>query len=308
MTLVDAIGNTPLVPLPDGIVSLPARVSVWCKIEGSNPGGSVKDRPARHLVRDAEQSGRLRPGGTILDASSGNTGIAYALIAASRGYRLVLCLPKNASAERQKLLSAYGATVVLTSPLEGTDGAQREAARLAEENPDWVYLNQYDNDANWRAHFETTGPEIWRQTAGTLTHFVATVGTSGTLMGTSRYLRSIDAGVRIIEVQPDSPLHGLEGVKHLPTARVPKIYDPSLIDEHRAADSESAFAMVRVLARHGILVGPSSGAAALAAVRVAKELEHGVVVATLCDSGTRYLSDPHLWASPSEEDRWLLAG
>lgn len=300
MSVVDAIGNTPLVPLPDGIAHLPDGVELWLKCEGFNPGGSVKDRAAREIVRQAESSGRLRPGGTILDASSGNTGIAYAMIAASLGYHLVLCLPRNASTERRRLLAAYGAEIVDTSPLEGTDGAQREAAQLAEAHPDWVYLNQYDNDANWQAHFRTTGPELWAQTDGRITHLVATVGTSGTLTGTSRFLRTRRPELQVVEVQPDSPMHGLEGVKHLPTARVPRIYDPTVADSHREVATEDAFAMVRCLARRGLLVGPSGGAATRIALDVARELDHGLVVAILPDSGSRYLSESQLW-TPVEE-------
>jgi cysteine synthase B len=305
MDLVDSIGSTPLVPLPPGIASLPRRVEVWLKLEGHNPGGSVKDRAARSIVADAERRG-LRPGGTIVDASSGNTGIAYALIAAARGYHLVLCLPRNASLERQRLLAAYGAEIVLTSPLEGTDGAQREAQRLAELHPDWSWVNQYDNDANWQAHYATTGPEVWEGTGGRVTHLVATVGTSGTLVGAGRFLKAQRSEVQVVEVQPDSPMHGLEGVKHLATARVPKIYDPSLADLRLEASSEAAFAMTRCLARRGLLVGPSSGAAVQAALDVARGLDEGLVVAILPDSGTRYLSDAHLW-TPTEEEPCKLA-
>ncbi|MEQ1571879.1 MAG: cysteine synthase family protein [Myxococcota bacterium] len=305
MNLLDTIGQTPLVPLPDGLAQLPRGVSVWLKLEGTNPGGSVKDRAARGIVADAERRG-LRPGATIVDASSGNTGIAYAMIAGNRGYSLVLCLPANASPERKRLLEAYGARVVPTSALEGTDGAQREAARLAEQHPDWVWLNQYDNDANWRAHFDTTGPELWAQTEGRITHLVATLGTTGTLVGTGRYLRSRRADVEVVEVQPDSPMHGLEGVKHLATARVPGIYDPTVATARVEASSERAFATVRCLARRGWLVGPSGGAAVDAAVAVARGLDHGVVVAIVPDSGARYLSDAHLW-TPTEEDPCRLA-
>jgi cysteine synthase B len=302
--LLELAGNTPLLPLPSGIASLRPEVEVWLKHEGSNPGGSVKDRAAREIVLEAERSGRLSPGATLLDASSGNTGIAYAMLAAARGYRLVLCLPANAGPERRRLLDAYGAIVVATSPLEGTDGAQRHAAALASSHPDWVYLNQYDNDANWRAHHRTTGPELWSQTAGRLTHLVATVGTSGTIVGTSRFLRSVRSDLVVIEVQPDGPLHGLEGVKHLATARVPGIYDPTLVDRRLAADTEDAYAMVRTLARRGLLVGPSAGAATAAAIRVARDLTTGVVVAILPDSGARYLSDAHLWRNEGEEEPW----
>jgi S-sulfo-L-cysteine synthase (O-acetyl-L-serine-dependent) len=305
--LLDAIGNTPLVPLPDGIAELPPGVRVLLKLESFNPGGSVKDRAARQIVLEAERDGRLKPGATILDASSGNTGIAYALIAAQRGYRLVLCLPKNASAERQRLLAAYGAEIVHTSPLDGTDGAQAMAVRLAAEHPDWVYLNQYDNDANWRAHELTTGPELWRQSRGAITHLVATVGTSGTITGTARFLRTVAPDLRVIEVQPDGPMHGLEGVKHMQSARVPRIYDPHVADQRLGAATECAWAAMRALAKRGILAGPSGGAAVWAAVQVARELERGVVVAILPDSGARYLADAHIWTAPIEEAPCRLA-
>lgn len=306
-TLLDAIGNTPLVELPDGVADVPPGVRVLLKLESFNPGGSVKDRAARQIVLEAEQAGRIRPGATILDASSGNTGIAYAMIAAQRGYRLVLCLPKNASAERQRLLQVYGAEIVHTSPLDGTDGAQAMAVRLAAEHPDWVYLNQYDNDANWRAHALTTGPELWRQTGGTITHLVATVGTSGTLTGTSRFLRTVAPDLRVVEVQPDGPMHGLEGVKHMESARVPRIYDPDVADQRLGAPTECAWATMRALARRGILAGPSGGAAVWAAIQVARELEQGVVVAILPDSGARYLADAHIWTAPIEEAPCRLA-
>jgi cysteine synthase B len=296
MDLLDAIGNTPLLPLPRALGPLPDGVEVHLKYEGSNPGGSIKDRAAREIVLEAEREGLLRPGSTLLDASSGNTGIAYAMIAGHRGYRLVLCLPSNASATRQRLLRAYGAQIVHTSPLEGTDGAQREAASLAREHPDWLYLNQYDNQANWRAHERTTGPELWAQTSGRITHLVAAVGTGGTLVGTARFLRQHRPELQVVEVQPDSPMHGLEGVKHLETARVPHIYDPTVASRRLEAPTEAAFSWVRQLARHGILVGPSGGAAAWAALQVARELTEGVVVAVMPDSGSRYLGEAHIWA------------
>jgi cysteine synthase B len=296
MDLLDAIGNTPLLPLPAALGPLPVGVEVHLKYEGTNPGGSIKDRAAREIVLEAEREGLLRPGSTLLDASSGNTGIAYAMIAGHRGYRLVLCLPSNASSTRQRLLRAYGAQIVHTSPLEGTDGAQREAAALAAEHRDWLYLNQYDNEANWRAHHRTTGPELWAQTQGRITHLVAAVGTGGTLVGTSRFLRSQKASLQVVEVQPDSPMHGLEGVKHMETARVPRIYDPSLATRRLEAPTEAAYSWVRALARHGILVGPSGGAAAWAAMAVARELQEGVVVAVMPDSGSRYLGEAHIWA------------
>lgn len=294
------IGDTPLVPIPASVTGpLAPGVELWGKAELANPGGSVKDRPALAMVLDAERRGLLRPGATLLDASSGNTGIALAMIAAARGYRLVLCLPKNANAERQRLLRAYGAEVVFTSPLEGSDGAILRARALAAEHPDWVYLDQYSNPANWRAHYATTGPEIVTQTGGRISHFVATVGTSGTFTGVGRYLRDTRPQVARVEVQPDSPFHGLEGLKHMESAIVPAIYDPELPTRRLGAPTEPAFEMVRRMARHaGLLVGPSAGAAVWAAVEVARELHTGVVVTVLCDSGSRYLSDAHLWETP----------
>lgn len=300
MSIADAIGNTPLVALPEELYRKPG-VEIWLKCEGSNPGGSVKDRAAREILLEAERSGALLPGGTVLDASSGNTGIAYAMLAADRGYKLVLCLPKNASEQRKRLLQVYGAEIVYTSPLSGTDGAQERARELAQEHPDWLYLNQYDNDANWRAHYRTTGPELWAQTSGRLTHLVATVGTSGTLTGSSRFLRTVRPDLQVVEVQPDGPLHGLEGVKHMPSARRPQIYDPSLATRLIGAPTEESFAWVRALARKGLLVGPSSGAAAWAAVRLADEIDEGVIVAVMPDSGVRYLSEAHIWAEGASQ-------
>jgi cysteine synthase B len=274
-------------------------VRVLAKAEWFNPGGSVKDRAARAMVLELERKGQLSPGATLLDASSGNTGIGLAMVAAARGYRLVLALPKNANAERRQLLAAYGAEVVLTSPLEGSDGAIAEARRLAEENPDWTYLNQYGNDANWRAHFESTGPEIVAQAPGPVTHFVATVGTGGTFTGVGRYLKEHDPSVQLVELQPDSPFHGLEGVKHMESSLVPSIWDADLADRRLGVPTEASYEWVRTLAARGILVGPSGGAAVWGAVAVAAELTEGVIVTVFPDSGLRYLSDRHLWEEQS---------
>lgn len=294
--LLDQIGNTPLLDL-GGVLGdrVPNGVQVFAKAEWFNPGGSIKDRAARAMVLELEQSGRLKPGGTILDASSGNTGIGLAMVAAARGYRLVLALPKNANAERKQLLAAYGAEVVLTSPLEGSDGAIQEAQRLAQANPDWLYLNQYGNDANWRAHFETTGPEIVRQAPAPVTHFVSTVGTGGTFTGVGRFLKQHDPSVQLVELQPDSPFHGLEGVKHMESALVPAIWDPNLADRRLGVPTEASYDWVRDLAARGLLLGPSGGAAVWGAVKVAQELTEGVIVTVFPDSGLRYLSDRHLW-------------
>ena len=296
--LLTRVGNTPLVrlerlPYPQ----LKPGVEVWAKLEGLNPGGSVKDRPALSMILDAVRRGVLEPGMTILDASSGNTGIAYAMIGASMGFGLTLCLPKNANAERKQILRAYGAEIVDTSPLEGSDGAIRMARKLHAENPGkYVYLDQYGNDANWRAHLGSTGPEIWRQTGGRVTHFTSTLGTSGTFMGTTRYLKAQNPDVRCYSVQPDSPFHGMEGLKHMETSIVPPIYQPALADEDLGAPTEDAIVLVRRLAaEEGILAGPSAGGALWAALHVGAQLEEGVVVTVFPDSGERYLSEAHIW-------------
>lgn len=291
--LLDLIGNTPLVRLENMTAHLPPAVTVAAKVEGRNPGGSVKDRPALTMIRDGIDRGLLTPGRTILEATSGNTGIAYAMIGATLGYRVELCLPGNASPERKRILRAYGAEVVLTDPLEGADGAIHEARKRYAANPDrYFYPDQYNNPANWRAHYETTGPEIWGQTAGTITHFVAGLGTSGTFTGTGRRLREYNAGIRLIAVQPDGPLHGLEGMKHMASSIVPGIYDTALGDETLAVATEDAHAMARQLAREeGLLVGVSAAANVAAALRVAQSLTSGTVVTILCDGADKYLSE-----------------
>ncbi|MES2641469.1 MAG: cysteine synthase family protein [Myxococcota bacterium] len=296
--LVDRIGNTPLVRLChilDGVV--PPEVEVWAKLEWFNPGGSVKDRAAWAMIRDAEASGRLLPGMRLLDSSSGNTGIAYGMIAAARGHAITLCLPANANRERKKILRAYGVEIIETDPLEGSDGAIRRARALLAEHPDrYLYLDQYSNDANWRAHYDTTAPEIWRDTGGRVTHWVAALGTTGTFTGTSRRLKEYDPRIECVSVQPDSPFHGLEGLKHLESAIVPAIYDPSLADADLGAPTEASIVLMRRLAREeGLLVGVSAGAALWGAIEVARELDRGVVVTLFPDSGERYLSEEHLW-------------
>lgn len=291
------IGNTPMVRL-DHLSRDVVRpgVEVWAKLEWFNPGGSVKDRAAWAILRDAERRGF--GGKCLLDSSSGNTGIAYGMLAAIRGHRLTLCLPKNANVERKKILRAYGVTLIETDPLEGSDGAIRAAMALVAAEPDtYHYLDQYSNDANWRAHTESTAPEIFRDTGGRITHWVAGLGTTGTFVGTSRGLLALNPAIRCHSVQPSSPFHGLEGLKYLPTAIVPKIYDPSLVHENLEAPTEAAYELMRRLAREeGLLVGPSSGAALWGALQVARRLEEGVVVTLFPDSGERYLSEPHLWA------------
>ena len=253
----------------------------------------MKDRAAVAIIRDAERSGRLRPGGIILDATSGNTGIAYAMIAAARGYRLKLCVPGNVTTERLRTLRAYGAEVVVTNPMEGTDGAIREARRLQAESPDqYFYADQYNNDANWQAHYDTTAVEILEQTDGRVTHFVAGLGTSGTFMGTGRRLRAFRHDIRLVSVQPESPLNGIEGLKHMETAIRPGIYDDTLADEDIRVSTERAYALTRRLAtEEGLLVGVSSGAALAAALDLAARIREGVIVTIFPDSGTRYLSE-----------------
>ncbi len=289
---LDLIGNTPLVRLTKVTAGLPFGVTVSGKAEWRNPGGSVKDRPALALVRDGLARGLLGPGKTILEATSGNTGIALAMIGAALGYPVELCLPANASPERKRILRAYGARVVLTDPMESSDGAIREARRRYAAAPErYFYPDQYNNPANWRAHYEGTGPEIWAQTAGEVTHFVAALGTSGTFVGVGCRLREHNPGVRLLGVQPDGPLHGIEGVKHFPSAIVPGIYDPDLADGVITVDTEDAYAMVRRLAREeGLLVGISAAANVVAALRVAADLREGVVVTVLCDGADKYLS------------------
>ena len=289
---VDLVGNTPLLELASVSREVPG-VTILGKAEWYNPGGSVKDRPALWMIRDGEKSGALRPGKTILDATSGNTGIAYAWIGASLGYKVKLCMPKNASEERKKILNAYGVEVVLTDPGEGSDGAIREARKLAAEDPErYFYPDQYSNPANPRSHYESTGPEIWEQTGGEVTCFVAGLGTSGTFVGTSTRLKEYDAGIQVVSFEPDSPFHGLEGMKHMGSAIVPKIYDPSVADENLATPTEDAYEMVKRLAREeGILVGISAGAAVATSLRVAREIESGVIVTVLCDAADKYLSE-----------------
>jgi cysteine synthase B len=291
-SVIDLIGRTPLVRLGRFERECPG-VELYAKAEWQNPGGSVKDRAASRMIADGEASGRLRPGLTIVDATSGNTGIAYAMVGAARGYKVKLCLPENASPERKMILRAFGAELVLTSPLEGTDGSIREVRRMVAEHPDrYFYPDQYSNDANWRAHFDTTGPEIIEQTSGRVTHFVAGLGTSGTFMGTGRALREFNPSIKLISFQPDSPFHGLEGLKHMETAMVPKIYDEKLADEDLRVSTEEAHRAVRRLAREeGLLVGISAGAALVAALTVAKGLTSGVVVTVFPDGAEKYLSE-----------------
>lgn len=293
------IGGTPLVPLRRlAAARLPAGVELWAKLEGANPGGSVKDRAALNMVLEAERAGRLSPGMTILDASSGNTGIAYGMIGAARGYPVKLCLPANANRERRALLAAYGVEVVLTDPLEGSDGAILAARALAAADPGLVYLDQYSNPANWGAHVRSTGPEIWAALGPRLTHFVAGLGTSGTFMGVSRSLRALHPTIRCVSVQPDGPFHGLEGLKHMASSIVPPIYDPGLAHLALEAPTEASLALLRELGRtEGVLVGPSAAAALWGAIEIGRILDQGVIVTVFPDGADRYLSDPHLFGA-----------
>jgi cysteine synthase B len=299
------VGNTPLLPLrrltlrhaQGGGRNLSPRVKVFAKAEWFNPGGSVKDRPAINIIRTALANGDLGNGKRLLDSTSGNMGISYATYGAALDIPITLALPASASPERISILRALGAELILTDPLEGSDGAILKARELVAEHPDlYWYANQYNNPANWQAHYKSTGPEILCQTNEQVTHFVAGLGTSGTLMGTGRYLKEQLPQVKIVAFQPDASFHGLEGLKHMPTAIKPGIYDESLADENLEVRTEAAHEMVNRLAREeGLFVGISSGAAAVAALRVASELEQGVVVTLFPDAGYKYLSDKSLW-------------
>jgi S-sulfo-L-cysteine synthase (O-acetyl-L-serine-dependent) len=288
------IGHTPLLRLRLLDKNLSPGVQIFAKAEHLNPGGSVKDRAALSMILEGERSGRLKPGMTILDATSGNTGIAYAMIGASRGYAVKVCLPKNASPGRKRILRSYGVEIVETDPMLSTDGAQLIAREIfAGDREKYFYPDQYNNDANWLAHYETTANEIWEQTVGSVTHFVTGLGTSGTFVGVTRRLRELNPRLQSIAVQPESPLHGLEGLKHMATAITPGIFDETLVTETLEVPTEDALLMMNKLARQaGLLVGPSSGANVFAAWRVAAALrEPAVVVTVLCDGGERYLND-----------------
>ena len=300
-SIVDLIGNTPLVRLRRFEREVAEGIELYAKAEWKNPGGSVKDRAALRMILEGERRGALRKGGTILDATSGNTGIAYAMIGAARGYSVRLCIPENVTPERKRILRAYGADIVFTDPLEGSDGAIREVRRIYEANPArYFYPDQYNNPANCDAHYDTTGPEILAQTGGRVTHFVAGLGTSGTFMGAGRFFRDHRAKVQLISVQPDTPLHGLEGLKHMESALVPGIYDPSLADADMRVATEDAYETTRRLAvEEGLLVGISSGAALDAALRVARTVDRAVIVMIFCDGGEKYLSE-RFWEEPAE--------
>jgi len=292
---LDRVGNTPLLRL-EGIARNFPNIQLLGKAEWMNPGGSVKDRAASNIVAEARAAGWLGPGKALLDSTSGNTGIAYAMMGAAQGFPVTLCMPGNVSAERKHILRAYGANIVYTDPGDGSDGAIRKARELYAAEPDkYFYADQYSNDANWRAHYLGTANEIWRQTEGHVTHFVAMLGTSGTFVGTARRLKELNPQIRCISLQPDSPFHGIEGAKHMASAIVPRIYDASLADEDIGISTEDAHTMVRRLAREeGLLVGISAGAAVVGCLQVARSLEKNekaVFVTILPDSGDKYLSE-----------------
>lgn len=292
------IGNTPLLNLARTAKAfgLARDVVLMAKAEWFNPGGSVKDRAALNIIRVAEENGLLQPGMTLLDSTSGNTGIAYAMLGAVRGYHVRLTIPANISPERMATLRAYGAKLILTDPLEGSDGALVEARKLAAADPSLFYANQYNNAANWQAHYLTTANEIWQQTVGNITHFVAGLGTGGTFIGTTKRLKELNPTIHCYSAQPDSPFNGLEGWKHMDSAIKPGIYDENLADKNLTSGTEEAYKMARFLARtEGLFVGISSAAAVVTAVSVAQELDQGVVVTIMPDSGLKYLSE-RFWA------------
>lgn len=296
-SILEQIGHTPLIRLGKIDADLPG-IEIYGKAEFFNPGGSVKDRPALNMILDGERTGRLTKDRTILDSTSGNTGIAYAMIGAAKGYKVKLVLPGNASRERKAMLKAYGAEMIFSDPGEGSDGAIRKCREIYENDPNrYFYPDQYNNPANWKSHYETTAPEIMEQTDGRITHFVAALGTSGSFVGTSRRLKRDLPHVKCISAQPSSGFHGLEGLKHMPTAIVPGIYDPSLADDNIWIETEDAYTMARRVGREeGILIGISAGANLVAARTIAKDLvqsgEPGVIVTFLCDSASKYLSEP----------------
>ncbi len=301
--VLSLVGNTPLLRLRRVGREFPG-VELYAKAEWQNPGGSVKDRPALNIVLEAERAGLMSSEKILIDSTSGNTGIAYAMMGAARGYRVKLCMPSNVSAERKRILKAYGAEIVYTDPLEGSDGAIRKVREIACSNPElYYYANQYDNDANWRAHYNSTGPEIFAQTQGRITHFIAGLGTSGTFIGSARRLKELNPRIRCISFQPDSAFHGLEGMKHMATAIVPKIYDPKVADEDLGISTEEAYSMtVRLAREEGLLVGISSGAATAAMLKVAAKVRQAVIVTIFPDGGGKYLSE-HFWDDARGEVR-----
>ncbi len=293
--ILERVGNTPLIA-PRRVISGNPDVRVLIKAEWFNPGGSVKDRAALQIVLDAELRGDLGGGKTLIDSSSGNTGIAYAMVGAARGFPVELVMPSSVSEERKLIANAYGAKITYSDPYEGSDGAIRLVRKLVEEQPErYYYADQYSNPSNWQAHYKTTGPEVWRQTSGQVTHFVAGLGTSGTAMGAGRYLRERNPAIAVVGVQPDNALHGLEGLKHMESSIVPRIYDPSQLERKLLVNTEESFDMARRMAsEEGIFAGQSSGAAMVGALRLAESLDEGVVVVVFPDGGDKYLSTS-LW-------------
>ena len=300
-SILSKIGNTPLIKISRITAGLNPGVEIYAKAEWFNPGGSVKDRAALNMIIEGERSGELTHDKIIIDATSGNTGIAYAMIAAVKGYKVKLAIPSNASDERKKILKAYGAELILTSPLENTDGAQKVIKEIYESDKEkYFYPDQYNNPANWKAHYKTTADEIWKQTNGKVTHFVAGLGTTGTFVGTSKRLKELNPEIKTISFQPDSPIHGMEGLKHLPTAIVPGIYDKNLSDASIEISTDEAYELVNRLAHEeGLLVGVSSAAALAASLKAAEEIESGVIVTVFPDGGMKYLRE-HFWTSGSE--------
>ncbi|MCQ4575446.1 MAG: cysteine synthase family protein [Candidatus Brocadiales bacterium] len=290
-SILQRIGNTPLIRL-NKTGRVPEGVKIYAKAEWFNPGGSVKDRPALRIIEDGEKSGRLKKGETIIDSTSGNTGIAYAMIGVVKGYNITLVMPSNVSEERKAIVNAYGVDIVYTDPLKGSDGAIIDAQRIVEENPGkYFFADQYNNPSNPLAHYDTTGVEVWEQTAGKVTHFVAGLGTTGTLMGSGRRLKEFNPDIELVAVEPSTSIHGLEGLKHMETAITPGIYDAGLPDRTIAVDTEDAYKTVKELGqKEGLLVGYSSGAAMKAALEVANDMKNGVVVVVFPDSGKNYLS------------------
>jgi cysteine synthase B len=295
-SVLKAIGNTPLVEIHRVRDGVPPGVRILAKLEGFNPGGSVKDRPARKMIEDGLRRGRLTPGKVIIDSTSGNTGIALAMIGAALGYPVELVMPGNVSQERKRIVAAFGATAIFSDPLEGSDGAIRHCRAILAENPERYFKpDQYFNEANPAAHFETTGPEIWEQTGGAITHFVAGIGTGGTIMGTGRHLKQRNPAIRVIAAEPDDAFHGLEGLKHMASSIVPGIFHENELDEKLGIGTDEAYAMVYRLGREeGLLIGQSCGAAHVAALRVARTLREGTIVVLFPDFGDRYLST-NLW-------------
>jgi cysteine synthase B len=304
ISLIERIGNTPLLPLDRLTAHLPG-IQLLGKAEWANPGGSVKDRAASAIVLDAQRNGQLTLGKALLDATSGNTGIAYAMLGSAQGFPVVLCMPSNVSPERKNILAAYGAQIVWTDPADGSDGAIRMARKLAAEQPEkYFYADQYGNDNNWLAHYHGTANEIWEQTEGRVTHFVAGLGTSGTFMGTTRRLRELNPAIQCISMQPDSPFNGLEGLKHMATAIVPPIYDPTLADRNIEMPTERAYIMAKRLGKtQGLLVGVSAAAAVAASLDIAEEEasagREAVIVTILCDSADKYLSE-RFWTEKTD--------